>query len=150
MVEHCFNFLSLPSHLTQRRATDYRRLCKEMSPRRDRQPAVCARTTVQTREGLPSFDGKELVQYRREKDVPEIGRRRGEFDGHKRAFRTELRRTGHVSVDLFLGCRIFECNFGALLEGFRENDERAGGTDGVCGSFDRLLLASDRDANRNL
>jgi len=87
------------------------------------------------------------VAIGREDDVPEERGGRQELDGKEGAFLVQLRRTDDVDLDLLLGLRIFDDEFGALGQAFGKNDHGAGGTDGVCEAVDGFRIASDVSDN---
>src|ERR1700674_897614 len=94
---------------------DKRRAC-----RRVKQILRCAQDDASSWDASVAIGGED--------DVPEERGGRQELDGKERAFLIHLGRADNVDLDLLLGLRIFEDEFGALGQAFGKNDHGAGGT----------------------
>jgi len=106
--------------------------CRHIVPlrgqREERSISLCARDDARSSDAS--------VDVRWKENVPKLGGRREEFDGHEGAFLVELGRADDVDFDLLLGLGIFEDELGALGKALGKNDHGAGGADGVGEAFD--------------
>ncbi len=85
-----------------------------------------------------------------EEDVPELGRRSGEFDGDEGAVGVELRRADDVGFDFFLGLGILNRKLSAHGDAFRQDNHSAAGADGVRETVERMGFSRNVNDHRHL